>query len=190
MDQYANFALDQAELQQRMAMWHARIEAHAQEREVQRRANRIAGRVPHAVRDGLRGCTVVQLRNAKRLCDQYIWDQQHPPTDDECSDERPFILRVLLSIPFRKERYRYEIARSTLKADRVYVNGPYWYRYERNGRIVFRRQIRKKNIHEMPRKVKTELKKYSSSHNVAGILDETREKFFRIIADRNRSLSE
>jgi hypothetical protein len=172
-----DFAVDQVELAQRVAASQARMEAHALERKEQKRADRKAGRVPEGVYNGLRSCTIDQLQKAKKLCDEFIWDQQHAPPDEDCDEDRAFILRVLLSIPYRNQRFRYEITRSTRKAEKVYVNGPYWYRYARDGKVVFRRAVGKKNVRTLPRKIKSKLKEYSSTHDVSHILLETREKY-------------
>lgn len=172
-----DFTLDQVELGQRLAMSQARIEAAALARKEQKQADRKAGRIPEGVSKGLRSCTVDQLRKAKKLCDKFIWDQQHAPPDGDCAEDRPFILNVLLSIPYRNQRFRYEITRSTKKAEKVYVNGPYWYRYGRDGKVVFRRAVGKKNVRELPRKIKSKLREYSSTNDTSRILQETREKY-------------
>jgi hypothetical protein len=111
--------LDQVELSQRLAMSQARMEAAALAQKEQKQADRKAGRVPEGVHNGLRSCTIAQLRKAKKLCDQFIWDQQHAPSDEDCSEVKPFILRILLSIPYRNQRFRFEITRSTKKAEKV-----------------------------------------------------------------------
>ena len=44
------------------------------------------------------------------------------------------------------------------------------------GKVVFRRAVGKKNVRELPRKVKSKLREYSLNHDVAHILAEIREK--------------
>lgn len=172
-----DFAVDQVEFRKRIEATNAQIEAAALAQKEQSRADRKAGRLTRGVINGLRACTIAQLLRAKKLCDKFIWDQKHPPSDQDCNEDRPFILKVLLSIPYRNQRFRFEITRSTKKAEKVYVNGPYWYRYGRDGKVVFRRAVGKKNVRELPRKIKSKLKEYSSTHDTSRILQETREKY-------------
>jgi len=114
-----DFSIDQVELGKRIEAMNARNEAETLERKEQKRADRKVGRVPEGVCKGLRSCTVDQLRKAKKLCDKFIWDQQHAPPDEDCDEDRPFILKILLSIPHRNQRFRFEITRSTKKAEKV-----------------------------------------------------------------------
>lgn len=171
-----DFAVDQVELRERLDAMNARREAAALAQKEKNRADRKAGRLTPGVINGLRACTIPQLLKAKKLCDKFISDQRHAPQDEDCGEDKPFILKVLLSVPHRNQRFRLEIIRSTRKAEKVYVNGPYWYRYGRDGKVVFRRAVGKKNVRELPRKVKSKLREYSSNHNVAAILAEIREK--------------
>lgn len=172
------FAIDQDELAQRVAQSGARMEAEALARKEQKRADRKAGRLPEGVCNGLRSCTIAQLKKAKKLCDGFIWDQLHAPPDEDCDEDTPFIVQVLLSIPCRNQRFRLEITRSSKKAEKVYVNGPYWYRYWRDGKIVFRKQIKKKAQQQLlPRKVRTVLKGYLATHDLAQMLEVARAKY-------------
>jgi hypothetical protein len=170
-----DFSVDQVELRERLDAMNARREAAALAQKEKSRADRKAGRLSQGVINGLRACTIPQLLRAKKLCDKFIWDQRHAPLDEDCGEDRPFILKVLLSVPHRNERFRFEFIRSTKKAEKVYVNGPYWYRYGRDGKVVFRRAVGKKNVRELPRKVKSKLREYLSNHDVAHILAEIRE---------------
>jgi hypothetical protein len=85
--------------------------------------------------------------------------------------------KSVLSIPVRNVRYQLEIIRNTRRADKIYVNGPYWYRYWRDGKVVFRKAVGKKNSQQLPRKVKSRLREYSSNYDVAQILTDIREKY-------------
>src|SRR5438552_5521867 len=117
-----DFAIEQVELSQRLAMSQARMEAAALARKEQSRADRKAGRLTEGVVNGLRACTIPQLVRAKKLCDEFIWDQRHAPPKADC--RQPFTLAVLLSIPFRNQRYQFEIVRNTRRAAKTYINGP------------------------------------------------------------------
>jgi hypothetical protein len=158
-----------------MAAMNARREADALAQKEKSRADRKAGRLTQGVINGLRACTIPQLLRAKKLCDKFTWDQRHAPPKEDCTP--PFVLRVLLSIPVRNVRYQLEIIRNTRRADKIYVNGPYWYRYWRDGKVVFRKAVGKKNSQQLPRKVKSRLREYSSSYDVAQILADIREKY-------------
>jgi hypothetical protein len=90
------------------------------------------------------------------------------------------VVKVLLSIPHRNQRYHYEIPRSTMRADKVYVNGVYWYKYwEWQGGVQASNW--EKNVRELPRKIKRELKEYSCTHDVDRILQETREEYLHSV---------
>ena len=180
-----NYSLDQAELRQLLAESQARIETDAAQREQKRRDDRKAGRLSERVSKALRACTVPQLLKAKKLCDKFIWDQRHAPSDGDCDEDNGFIVQVLLSVPWRNQRFRYEITRSSKKKEKVYLNGPYWFRYWRDGKIVFRKQIKKKDDPRLlPRKVKTRLKEYLVSHDPAEVLEQARVKYARGAQDR------
>ena len=80
-----DFSIDQVELAQRLAASKARGEAESLERKAQKRADRKAGRLPEGVYNGLRSCTIDQLRKAKKLSDKFIWDQRHAPPEEDCA---------------------------------------------------------------------------------------------------------
>lgn len=171
----------QVSLERRFTLSQERIEAEALRRTEALRSERKAGRVPERVSNSLRTCTVAQLFKAKKLCDRFIWDQRHAPSEDDCY--KSFIVEVLLSIPHRNQRYRLELIRTSMRAEKVYVNGPYWYRYWRDGKVVFRRAVGKKNVRQLPRKVKSKLKEYLATHDPARVLVEAREKYRRAHRD-------
>ena len=175
-----DYSLDQVELGQRLAAMKARVEADAARREQERRADRKAGRLSERVRNALRACTVPQLLKAKKLCDKFISDQRHAPSDADCDEDHGFIVQVLLSVPCRNQSYRYEITRSSKKAQKVCVNGPYWFRYWRDGKVVFRKQVKKKDDPPLlPRNVKTQLREYLASHDPTEVLEQARVKYAR-----------
>lgn len=96
-----DFSPDQLEFRKRLEETNARREAAALAQKEQGRADRKAGKLTQGVVNGLRACTIPQLLRAKKLCDRFIWDQKHPPLDEDCGEDRPFVLKVLLSIPYR-----------------------------------------------------------------------------------------
>ena len=54
----------------------------------------------------------------------------------------------------REELYTLEFRRSSKRASRVYVNGPYVIRHWRDGNFVKHRHIRKKLLNVLPKKVR------------------------------------
>jgi hypothetical protein len=151
------------------------MQARASELVEQRRKLRRIGSLPARVSESLRTCTIPQLLKAKELCDEFIRDQREAPPDEEC--DKPFAVAVLLSVPLKNERYRYEIVRSSRRAERIYVNGPYWYRYWRDGKFIHRRAVGKKNEKQLPPKVKAKLREYKAAYDVARVLEEVRKKY-------------
>jgi hypothetical protein len=157
-------SLDQVDLAERFAEMEARREKEAQERKERRKADRVAGRPSEAIRNGLRACSIMELFTIKKICDKFISDQRQAPPDYDC--DRPYIVEVLLSIPHRNQRFRLEFTRSTKRAAKVYINGPYWYRYYRDGKIVFRRKVKKdRGNFLLPRSVKSAYKGYLGTHD-------------------------
>jgi hypothetical protein len=170
------FSLDQVDLAARLAEMEARREKETQERKEQRKADRVAGRPSEAIRNGLRACSIKELFAVKKICDKFIWDQRHAPPDYDCS--RPYIVEVLLSISHRNQRFRLEFTRSTKRAAKVYINGPYWYRYYRDGKIVFRRKVKKdRGKFLLPRSVKSAYKKYLEIHDPKTELERARVQY-------------
>lgn len=167
-----DFSIDQIELQKRLAESNARREAEALARKEQSRADRKVGRLTEGVVNGLRACTIPQLIRAKKLCNEFIWDQRHAPPKADCRLQSQSCGQSLSAISVISLKL-FAILR---RAAKTYINGPYWYRYWRDGKVVFRKAVGKKNSKQLPRKVKSKLKEYSSNHDVARILEEIREK--------------
>jgi hypothetical protein len=150
-------------------------EEEASRRKEERRALRRRGGLPERAYESLRTCTIPQLLKAKKLCDEFIRDQREAPPDENC--DKPFTIAILLSVPLRNVRYRYEIVRSTKRAEKIYINGPYWYRYWRDGKMIYRQAVGKKNEKQLPPKVKAALREYKAAYDVARVLEEVREKY-------------
>jgi hypothetical protein len=170
-----DFSVDRVQFLQRIDDVQKRAAAESARQKEQRRVERAKGLLPDYVRKGLRNCNVPQLLKAKKLCDEYIRDQREAPDDGDC--DKPFIVRVLLSVPHGKERYRYEIIRSSKKTEKIYINGPYWYRYWRDGKVIHRPAVGKKNEGRLPRSVKKELRKYAAEHDVNQVLEQVRANY-------------
>ena len=169
-----NFSYDKEALFRRLEEYKAQIDADTLKRKEEKRAARIAGKLPEKVYDALRTCTIPQLLEAKKLCHQFITDQKNAPRKVEC--QKSFVLAVLLSIPVRAKRYQYEIIRNTKRAEKLYVNGPYWNVYWRDGKIVKNKRIKKKDARFLPRKVRDALKQYLENHDPKQELEAVRQR--------------
>jgi hypothetical protein len=106
------------------------------------------------LRDELKNCNILQLQNAKRLCDWHINRQRKPPSEHDCSRE-PYTVSVLGSVTVKTKRFRLEFRRTSFRAEKVYVNGPYVRQYWWDGSIVKSKHIPKgKNLRrDIPKKV-------------------------------------
>jgi hypothetical protein len=132
----------------------ARFEEERQEAQRERRAGRPKGELTQSLQDKLGDCNILQLHNVKKLCDRHIKRQRKPPSEHDCSCERYTVL-VLGSVTVKTTRFRLEFRRSSFRAERVYVNGPYIRRYWWDGSIVKSKHVTKgKNLRRnLPKKV-------------------------------------
>jgi hypothetical protein len=132
----------------------ARFEEERQEEQRKRRAGRPKGELTQSLKDKLGNCNILQLHNVKQLCDRHIKRQRKPPSEHDCSRERYSVL-VLGSVTVKTMRFRLEFRRTSFRAEKVYVNGPYIRRYWWDGSIVKSKHIKKgKNLRGgLPKKV-------------------------------------
>lgn len=130
-----------------------RLERDRQEADRKRRAGRPKGELTQSLKDKLQNCNVAQLQRVKKACDWHIKRQRNPPNEHDCPAK--YTRLVLTSVTVKAWRYRLEFRRTSLRAKRVYVNGPYILRYWWDGSIVKSKYFRKgKNLRqELPRKV-------------------------------------
>jgi hypothetical protein len=135
-----------------------RLEEDREEAKRRRRAGRPKGVLDDRLVGGLRNCTILQLGNAKKLCDRLIARQLKPPLDRDCGAR--YTMRVQASVAVKNERYRLEFDRSSLKEPKVYAKGPYVRRYWWDGDYVKVRYIKKDKYlrTNLPRKVWTEFR--------------------------------
>ncbi len=119
----------------------------------ERRDGRPLGKLTQSLVEKLRSCNQVQLLRAKKLCDRYIEDHRKPPPLNQCG--KSYTVQVLESVAVKNRRFQLEFRRTTRRAKRVYVNGPYVVVYWRDGSIIQSKYIKKdKNLRQnLPRKV-------------------------------------
>lgn len=136
----------------------AQIAQDREEAQKKRRAGRPKGELTQSLIEKLRNCNVLQLQNVKKRCDREIERQSKPPGDYDCGER--YTLRVLGSVTVKTTRFRLEFRRTSLRLNKVYVNGPYIRRYWWDGSIVKSEYIRKgKNLRaSLPKKVWLEFK--------------------------------
>ena len=139
----------------------AQIEQERKARVAERREERKKGIVGATLREKLRACTPQQLRNAKKLCDQYIADHRKPPSKYECG--KPYTAKVLVSVTIKNERFQYEIRRSAHTKPPVRLNGPYLHAYHRDGEIIKDKYYKEGDVKKAPRKVQSAIRPFRES---------------------------
>jgi hypothetical protein len=118
-----------------------RWQQEREEQAAERRAGRLVGKLSHGLREKLRSCNPGQLKRVKKLCDRFIEDHRKPPPQNLCG--KAYTVRVLESVTVGNRRFQLEFRRTTRRAKRVYVNGPYIVEYLRDGSFIKWRYIKK-----------------------------------------------
>jgi hypothetical protein len=156
-----------------------RFEQDREEAKKRRRAGRPKGELTNGLVGNLRNCNILQLRNAKKLCDRLIAQQRKPPLDQDCGIG--YTIQVLASITVKNERYRLEFDRSSLKELKVYAKGPYIWRYWWDGAFVKGKYVKKdKHLRtNLPKKIWTEFRHLLESPENERIRFELSEKLRR-----------
>jgi len=137
----------------RVKALEARIEEESQEAQRKRRAGRPKGELTESLKDRLRNCNILQLHNVKKWCDQHIKRHRKPPGNQDCCER--YTVLVLDSVTVKNARFCLEFRRTSFRAEKIYVNGPYIRRYWWDGSIVKSKHITKsKNLRrDLPKKV-------------------------------------
>lgn len=151
--------------QERAREMLARFDQEREEAKRERQAGRPQGKLTADFVRKLRNCNVLQLKRVKQVCDRFIKDHRRPPADSECG--KRYTLKVLESVTVNHERFRLEFQRSSKRAKRVYVNGPYVVRYWRDGSIIQSKYIKKgKELRRnLPKKVWLAVRGHLTSPN-------------------------
>ena len=154
----------------------ARIEQeHKAARQI-RRAGRPLGKLSDGQKEMLMRCNIAQLKTVKRMCKQLITRQSNPPLDQECPTR--FAVKVIASFRYQNRLFRAELKRTTKRAEKVYVNGPYVYAYWLDGAYVRPKYFGSKGLSKkLPRKVWLALKDQISGPEIEKLKSELSEKW-------------
>jgi hypothetical protein len=134
---------------------HNLVERAAKDKKERRKR----GLLSPTLRESLRACNVLQLKNVRKLCQQYVQDQRNPPEPFECGEH--FTEEVLVSVSLKNKRYQLEIRnRKAKEPGKQYLNGPYLYAYHRDGKYIRQEYFKKVEWKKLPRKVLSAIKPF------------------------------
>jgi hypothetical protein len=146
-------SFDHEHVREILARHEREVEAAKQER----RAGRPEGKLSAGLQDRLRSCNIAQLETVKRMSKRLIARQRKPPLDRDCPTR--FAVNVVASFGYKNRLFRAELKRTTKRAEKVYVNGPYVYAYRWDGAYVRPEYFGSKGLSKkLPRKVWLALK--------------------------------
>jgi hypothetical protein len=161
------------------------LEQYEREREaqqLQRRAERPQGRLSQGLKEKLSSCNIAQLKTVKVFCKHLIDRQSKPPRSIDCPSQ--FAVKVIASCNYQNKLYRAELKRTTQRADKVYVNGPYVYAYCWDGAYVRPIYFGAKGLSKkLPRRVWNALKDQISGHEVEKLKTELGLEWSRAASD-------
>jgi hypothetical protein len=168
------------------------LERHEQERQAEReklRAGRPDGLLAHSLCDWLRSQNIAQLEEIKRLCNSLVARQRKPPSPWDCHNR--FAAKVIASFGFKDRLYRVELKRTTKRATKIYVNGPYVYAYHWDGAYVRPEYFGSKNLSKkLPRRVWTALKDQMAGPEIKKIKSELAAQLSREVVEEHNSNEE
>ena len=142
---------------ERAAEFLARYERDLQAARQERRAGRPEGMLSDGLQERLTSCNIRQLETVKRISKRLIARQRKPPLERDCPTR--FAVRVVASFGYKNRLFRAELKRTTKRAEKVYVNGPYVYAYRWDGAYVRPEYFGSKGLSKkLPRKVWVALK--------------------------------
>ena len=154
----------------------ARYEQEQKAARQARRAGRPLGKLSDGQRDMLMRCNIAQLEAVKRMCKRLIIRQSNPPLDQDCPTR--FAVKVIASFGYQNRLFRAELKRTTKRAERVYVNGPYIYAYRWDGAYVRPEYFGSKGLSKkLPRKVWLAIKGQISGPEIVKLKSELSEKW-------------
>jgi hypothetical protein len=143
-----------------------------------RRAGRPIGKLSDGLQDKLMSCNIPQLGTVKRMCKQLIARQRKPPRDQDCPTR--FAVKVIAAFGYRNRLFRVELKRTTRRAEKVYVNGPYVYAYRWDGAYVRPEYFGSKGLSKkLPRRVWSALKGQISGPEIEKLKSQLSEKWSR-----------
>ena len=132
-----------------------RLKQHEAERNAaaaERKAGRLVGKLSDSLYEKLKNCNPLQLREVKRLARKFEGLHRKPPSLSEC--RMKYTVEVVHHVDVRNRRFTLEFRRSSKRASRVYVNGPYVVAHWRDGAITKHQYFKNKDLRKrIPRKV-------------------------------------
>jgi hypothetical protein len=135
----------------------ARHERDMEAAKQERRAGRPEGKLSVGLQDRLKTCNIAQLETVRRISKRLIARQRKPPLSQDCQTR--FAVNVVASFGYKNRLFRAELKRTTKRAEKVYVNGPYVYAYRWDGAYVRPEYFGAKGLSKkLPRKVWSALK--------------------------------
>jgi hypothetical protein len=130
----------------------------------ERKEGRKVGKLSKSLREKLRNCNPLQLRNVKKLCDQYLADHRMPPLEWEC---RKRAQRALCSCQMKNKRYQLELRKCGKKCGGC-PHGPYLHVYHRDGSIIRDKHIKERDYRHLPRRIRGEVLAYLRRYREKG----------------------
>jgi len=160
----------------RAAEFSARHQREVEAARQERRAGRPKGKLSPTLQQQLRKCNIAQLETVKRTSQRLIARQRMPPLDQDCPTR--FAVSVVASIGYKNRLFRAELKRTTKRAEKVYVNGPYVYAYRWDGTYVRPEYFGSKSLSKkLPRKVWTALKEQITGPQIERLKSELSENW-------------
>jgi hypothetical protein len=168
------------------------LERHERERQTEReklRAGRPDGLLADSLCDRLKSQNIAQLEKIKRLCNSLIARQRKPPSQWDCHNR--FAAKVIASFGFKDRLYRVELKRTTKRAAKVYINGPYVYAYHWDGAYVRPEYFGSKNLSKkLPRRAWKALKDQMAGPEIKKLKSELAAQLSREIVEERNSNEE
>jgi hypothetical protein len=132
-----------------------RLKQHEAERNAsaaERKAGRLVGKLSDSLYEKLKNCNPLQLQEVMRLARKFEALHRKPPSLSDCRVK--YTVEVVHYVDVRNRRFTLEFRRTSKRADRVYVNGPYVVAHWRDGAITKHQYFKSKDIRKrIPRKV-------------------------------------
>lgn len=128
------------------------LEAERNAAAAKRKAGRLVGELSNSLCEKLESCNPLQLREVMRLVRKFENLHRKPPSLSQCSVK--YTVEVLHHVDVRNRRFTLEFRRTSKRAGRVYVNGPYVVAHWRDGSITKHQYFKTKDLRKrIPRKV-------------------------------------
>ena len=164
---------------ERAREWLARHDRDLEAAKQERRAGRPQGELSAGLQENLTKCNIAQLETVKRMSKRLIARQRKPPLDRDCPTR--FAVKVVASFGYKNRLFRAELKRTTKRAEKVYVNGPYVYAYRWDGAYICTEYFGSKGLSKkLPRKVWLALKGQMTGPEIEKLKSELSESWSHV----------